>query len=119
VTARQTGENHLHRARSRTSLKKVRELVAAGKLPEAVAEVSIAQSYLDKAAKRGSFHANTSARYKSRLVSALKAAGNKDAVPARKKTKPAQTKAKSAKPKATASSKAKAAPKKAAPKKTS
>ncbi len=95
---RQTAENRLHRARSRTALKKVRELAAGGKLKEAVAEVATVQTYLDKAAKTGAWHPNTAARYKSRLAGALKRAGNTEKVPARPVTTPSASKPKSAKP---------------------
>lgn len=83
--ARQTAENRLHRARSRTALKSVRELAASGKLKEANTEVATVQTYLDKAAKTGAWHPNTAARYKSRLAAALKKAGNAEVTPARAK----------------------------------
>lgn len=85
VAARQTEENRLHRARARTALKQVRDLMAAGKVPEALLHVSTAQAYLDKAAKSKALHPNAAARYKSRLIQALKAAGNKNALPRRTK----------------------------------
>ena len=86
VTARQFAENSLHRTRARTALKQVRLLAASGKTKEAIALVAITYSHLDKAAKVGAFHANTVSRYKSRLSAALKAAGNKEAIPARGKS---------------------------------
>lgn len=100
VIARQTAENRLHRSRSRTSLKNVRDLVAAGKVKEAAGQVAVTQAYLDKAAKTGAIHPNTAARYKSRLAKSLKKAGNKEAIPgqaAAKKVTAAKPKAKAAK----------------------
>jgi small subunit ribosomal protein S20 len=120
--ARQTAENRLHRARSRTALKRVRELTVAGNVKEAVAEVATVQTYLDKAAKTGAWHPNTAARYKSRLAAALKKAGNSEVTPARtkvtsakkpapKKSAPRATVAKSStKPAATKSAKPVAKP---------
>lgn len=115
VTARQTAENHLHRQRSRTAIKKVRDLLAAGKVKEAAAQVSVAQAYLDKAAKVRAFSPNTVARYKSRLVAAVKAAGNKDALTKKKAAPKGKAKATAPAKKPAASAK-KAAPKKPASK---
>lgn len=125
VTARQTAENRVHSTRSRTALKRVRTLIGEGKTTEAMASVATAHSYLDKAAKKGAFHANTAARYKSRLAKALKDAGGKDATPKRsvapvtKAKTPAKTSAK-AKPAAKAATAPKKTPaKKPAAKKSS
>ncbi len=98
TAARQTEENNLHRSRARTSMKKVRDLLAAGKAPEALAELPRTQSYLDKAAKRGAIHANAAARYKARLAAAFKAAGSKDATPTRAIPKTAAKKPAAKKP---------------------
>ena len=87
VTATKTEKNHLHRTRARTALKRIRDLLAAGKKHEAAAHVATAQKYLDKAAKVGAFSDNTVARYKSNLAANLKKAGVKGATaPARKAT---------------------------------
>lgn len=64
-------------------MKKIRDLVAAGKTAEALAELPRAQSYLDKAAKVNAIHPNAVARHKTQLVTALKAAGSKDRTPKR------------------------------------
>lgn len=64
-------------------MKKIRELTAAGKMAEAIAELPKAQSAIDKAAKTNAIHANAAARQKARLAGSLKAAGNKDKTPAR------------------------------------
>lgn len=111
TTARQTEENRLHKARSRTALKKVRTLVGEGKTTEALAEVAVAQKNLDKAAKVRAFHPNTAARYKSRLAALLKKSGVKGAVPAAAGgTKPSKPKVS----KASTGKKPSAAPKKPA-----
>lgn len=86
VTAVKTEKNHLHRTRARTALKRVRDLIAAGQVDEAAKHAATAQSYLDKAAKVGAFHANTVSRYKSNLAANLKRAGVKGQAPARAKT---------------------------------
>ena len=83
TAARQYEENNLHRSRARTSMKKIRDLVAAGKTAEALAELPRAQSYLDKAAKTNALHAHVAARQKAGLAAAVKAAGNKDKTPKR------------------------------------
>lgn len=83
TTARQYEENRLHRSRARTSMKKIHDLLAAGKTAEALTELPRTQSYLDKAAKTNAIHANAAARYKARLAAALKTAGNKEKTPKR------------------------------------
>lgn len=117
VTARQTAENHLHRQRSRTAVKRVREYLADGKPAEAAAHASTAQAYLDKAAKRGALPANAVARYKSSLSAALKKAGHKGPIAGRHAktttTKPAVKKA-TATTKPAAKKTSKPAPKKPA-----
>lgn len=98
VATRQAVENRLHRSRSRTAIKQVRDLLAAGQTKEAASHLATAQSYLDKAAKTHALHPNTAARHKSRLVKALKKASLKEATPTRSKAKtltkqsPAQSK---------------------------
>jgi small subunit ribosomal protein S20 len=98
TSARQTEENQLHRARARTAIKHIRELAAAGKTKEALAEVAKAQSYIDKATKTNAIHANAAARQKARLSAALKAAGNKEMTPARPKVVTKKAAPKTAKP---------------------
>jgi len=56
---------------TRTQIKKVRALLAAGKLTEAEEALKPALSALDKAAEKGVIHKNNAARRKSRLVTAL------------------------------------------------
>lgn len=117
TAARQYEENNLHRSRARTSVKKIRDALAAGKTAAALAELPRAQAYLDKAAKTNAMPANAVARYKSQLAAALKAAGNKDKTPKRTVAVAGTAKSKSVKktsPKTAATKKpaAKAAPKK-------
>jgi small subunit ribosomal protein S20 len=100
TTARQAEENNLHRSRARTSMKKIHDLLAAGKTADALAELPRTQSYLDKAAKVNAIHANAAARYKARLAAAFKTAGNKDKTP--KRAIPAKTAKKAAPKKAAA-----------------
>jgi len=59
------------RSSTRTEIKKVRSLIAAGKLTEAEEALRPALSALDKAAEKGVIHKNNAARRKSRLVAAL------------------------------------------------
>jgi small subunit ribosomal protein S20 len=72
VAARQAEKNNLHRARARTAMKDIRSLAASGKAEEAKKALPTAQKFLDKAAKVRAIHPRTAARYKSRLVDALK-----------------------------------------------
>lgn len=109
---RQYEENNLHRSRARTSVKRIRDLVAAGKTAEALAELPRAQSYLDKAAKVNAIHPNAVARHKTQLVTALKAAGNKDKTPKRAIPKAAGKGKTAAKKPAAKTAATKAAPKK-------
>lgn len=56
------------------SVKKMRKLVAGGKLDEAQKMLPETYKAIDKAAKRGVIKENTAARKKSRLVAAIKRA---------------------------------------------
>jgi small subunit ribosomal protein S20 len=56
---------------TRTSVKKVHALIAAGKLAEANEALQEAVSSLDKASEKGVIHKNNAARRKSRLMLAL------------------------------------------------
>ena len=58
----------------RTQIKKVRKAVEAGDIETAEAEYKLAAKKLDKAGAKRIFHPNASARYKSRLQNAIKAA---------------------------------------------
>jgi small subunit ribosomal protein S20 len=77
-------QNQVRRVRNRsaksavkTQVRKVREAIAAGDVKTGEAEFRLAARRLDKAAAAGVVHANLSARLKSRLSSALKAAKGK------------------------------------------
>jgi small subunit ribosomal protein S20 len=59
------------RTSTRTSIKKVRALIAAGKAAEANEALQDAVSALDKAAEKGVIHKNNAARRKSRLMQAV------------------------------------------------
>ena len=63
--------NRVYRGGARTSVKKARQLIEAGRLEEARDAVRMASSALDKAAQKGIIHKNNAARRKSRLVQAL------------------------------------------------
>lgn len=58
----------------RTQMKKVRAAIAAGEIEKAESEFILAAKKLDKAGAHRVLHPNTSARYKSRLQRAIKAA---------------------------------------------
>jgi len=59
------------RTSTRTEIKKVRALLASGKVAEADKALQEAVSALDKAAEKGVIHKNNAARRKSRLMIAL------------------------------------------------
>ena len=59
------------RTSTRTEIKKVRALLASGKVTEADKALQEAISALDKAAEKGVIHKNNAARRKARLMIAL------------------------------------------------
>jgi small subunit ribosomal protein S20 len=59
------------RTSTRTQVKRVRALIASGKVAEADIALQEAISALDKAAEKGVIHKNNAARRKSRLMVAL------------------------------------------------
>ena len=59
------------RSSTRTEVKKVRTLLASGKVAEADKALQEAVSALDKAAEKGVIHKNNAARRKARLMIAL------------------------------------------------
>ena len=65
--------NRSTRRAIRTQCRKVREAVAAGDVSKAQSELRVAAVKLDRAASRGTIHANSAARTKSRLSAAIKA----------------------------------------------
>lgn len=60
--------NLYYRSRARTFVKRVRKLLAEGKIEEAREVLRLAISALDKAAEKGVIHKNNAARRKSRLM---------------------------------------------------
>ncbi len=62
------------RGAMRRQERRVRELLAAGKVDEAKAELPMAFKRLDKAAKVHVIHANTAANHKRKLARAVSAA---------------------------------------------
>ncbi|MEJ2077904.1 MAG: 30S ribosomal protein S20 [Acidobacteriota bacterium] len=63
--------NRSARSRMRTEIKRFRQLVQEGKSEEARALLPTVFSVIDKTARKGKIHANTAARYKSRLSQTL------------------------------------------------
>lgn len=65
--------NSSQRSMVRTYLKKVETAIASGDQKTAQDAYTKAVSVLDKAARKGKFHANKAARHKSRLNARIKA----------------------------------------------
>ncbi len=65
--------NAAMRATVRTYLKKVNAAIASGDQKSAQEAYQIAVSVLDKATRKGKYHRNKAARYKSRLNTRIKA----------------------------------------------
>ena len=70
-TEKRTSRNRANTTRVRTVLRRFRETLAAG--DRKAAEISFREtvSAIDKAIQKGVWHANTAARYKSRLSARL------------------------------------------------
>jgi len=68
---RRTRNRH-HTSTLRTALKGYRALLDAKDTDTAQKEYPVIQKVIDKAVTKGVLHRNTAARYKSRLVAALK-----------------------------------------------
>jgi len=83
---RQSAKRRLHnrtmRSALRTSIKKVRGLVAAGDLEAAEGAFRVATKKLDQSSAKNLIHRNTAARIKSRLSKVLKDAKNPPAASA-------------------------------------
>jgi small subunit ribosomal protein S20 len=71
AAGRKTKRNKSVRSGTKTSVSKAGELIAAGNLDAAQAEVKAAISALDKEADAGVVHRNNAARRKSRLMKKL------------------------------------------------
>jgi small subunit ribosomal protein S20 len=72
-TATRTEVNRANRTRVRTSLRALREAIAAGDLKNAQTQYRATVSLLDKGVQKGVLHDNTASRYKSRLNARVKA----------------------------------------------
>jgi small subunit ribosomal protein S20 len=73
-TERRTLINRANRTAVRTAVKKLRGLIAAGKLDEARQLVPVTYKALDRAIQQRVLHENTANRYKSRLALAINTA---------------------------------------------
>ena len=71
---KRNARNRHQRSNLRTALKKFRGLIAAKDGGTAEAAFSGIQKVIDRAVTKGVMHQNTAARYKSRLVAALRKA---------------------------------------------
>jgi small subunit ribosomal protein S20 len=74
-TTKRTANNRANASRLRTSLRGLRETIEKGDKAAAEKTYRETVSALDKAIQKGTLHANTAARYKSRLnarVNAMK-----------------------------------------------
>lgn len=72
-TVKRTAVNRANRSRVRSSLRAMREALAAGDVKVAQDQFRATVSILDKSVQKGVFHDNTVSRYKSRLNARLKA----------------------------------------------
>ncbi len=63
--------NRSRLSRMRTAVKKFRTLVADGSLEEARLHLPRVYAVIDRSSRKGVIHANTAARYKSRLTTLL------------------------------------------------
>ncbi len=70
-SARKRERNRVFRSRARTSINKIRRLIAEERIEEAREEAQRAIVALDKAAEKGIIHKNKAARCKSRLMKRL------------------------------------------------
>ena len=70
-TEKRTARNRYYISGSRTQIKRVRKLIAEGKLDEAEEAAKQAYSTLDKAARKHVLHPRNAARRKGRLMAAL------------------------------------------------
>lgn len=67
--ARRNAINTSHRSRLRSTIKKLRTVVAAGNKDEAQALLPSIVSVIDKSVQKGVLHKNAAARHKARLTS--------------------------------------------------
>jgi small subunit ribosomal protein S20 len=76
-TEKKTLVNRANKSRLRTTLRGLRESIAAGDRKAAESNFRETVSIIDKAIQKGTIHKNTAARYKSRLSARLKAVAAK------------------------------------------
>ena len=74
-TRRRTARNRINKGTLRSSLRQIREVLAAGNPENARQAMPEAFSRLDKAIHKGVLHRNTAARLKSRLMKRLHSLG--------------------------------------------
>jgi len=72
-TVTRTANNRANRTKLRSSLRGLREAIAAGDKKTIQATYSQTVSILDKSVQKGVVHKNTASRYKSRLNARVKA----------------------------------------------
>jgi small subunit ribosomal protein S20 len=72
-TETRTAVNRTNKTRVRSSLRALREALAAGDAKAASEQYRATVSALDKSVQKGVLHSNTVSRYKSRLNARLKA----------------------------------------------
>ncbi len=72
-TEKRTTANRMNRTRLRSALRTLREAIASGNRDGAHKAFRSTASLIDKGVRKGTLHANTAARYKSRLAARLKA----------------------------------------------
>ena len=73
-TETKTAANRANKTKFRSSLRTLREAIAAGDKKTLKASYSETISILDKSVQKGVIHKNTASRYKSRLNARVKAA---------------------------------------------
>jgi small subunit ribosomal protein S20 len=72
-TVKRTVVNKANSTRVRSTLRSLREAIAAGDVKVAQTQLSATVSALDKSVQKGVLHKNTASRYKSRLNARVKA----------------------------------------------
>jgi len=72
-TETKTAGNRANKTKLRSSLRGLREAIAAGDKKTIQANYSVTVSLLDKSVQKGVIHKNTASRYKSRLNARVKA----------------------------------------------
>jgi small subunit ribosomal protein S20 len=78
-TETKTAVNRANKTKLRSSLRGLREAIAAGDKKTIAATYSETVSVLDKSVQKGVLHKNTASRYKARLNARVKAVATKKA----------------------------------------